>query len=74
MRPYPKPKRAPLQVVTPAPKSARGPVAMDMDSIEARIDKGPPGEWKDLGRAPWTIQLEKDARHLLAEMRKRRGR
>lgn len=75
MRPYPKPKRATLPsnaVAKPEPRAKT--LAMDLDSIEGRIDAGPPGQWKDLTRAPWTIQLEKDARHLLAELRKRRGR
>jgi hypothetical protein len=64
----PRPNRGPKRVE----KLSVGAV-LDLDAIEARINVGPPRQWKDLSRAPWTIQLEKDARALLAELRKLRG-
>lgn len=64
MRHPPRPNRGPHLPQKPA--------ALDLGAIEGRIDKGPVGQWKDLSRAPWTIQLEADARALLAEVRRLR--
>lgn len=67
MRLRPRPNRGPKRTEKPPAVAV-----LDLDAIEARIDKGPPGQWKGLSRAPWTIQLEADARALLAEVRRLR--